>query len=88
MEIVGCVASWRWCDVVARRYRGWVYARYLAYRHDGSQARILAGGPALGLPSIDFGIASYWDEHYRDQRWYGRKLYWQDRCEKRRPAPE
>src|SRR5215510_3436047 len=53
VDIVGCVPSWRWCDVIAGGHRGWVYARYLAYRHDGRQVRIVAGGPALGLPSID-----------------------------------
>lgn len=29
VRVTGCIASWRWCQVVTRRYRGWVDSRYL-----------------------------------------------------------
>ena len=29
VRVTGCIASWRWCQVVTRRHRGWVDSRYL-----------------------------------------------------------
>jgi uncharacterized protein YraI len=87
VEVVGCIANWRWCDVVAGRDRGWVYARFLSYAHDGRTVTIVNGGPRLGLPSIEFAFGPYWDAHYRDRNWYGQKASWQSRWERLPPPP-
>ena len=65
VTVVGCLANWRWCDVVAGRERGWVYSRYLSVPFQGSAIAIVDGGPNLGLPAIEFALGPYWDEHYR-----------------------
>ena len=87
VSVVGCVANWRWCDVVAGRDRGWVYARFLAFSHGGGSVTIVNGGPTLGLPSIEFAFGPYWDAHYRDRIWYGQKAAWQSRWERLPPPP-
>jgi len=30
VNVIGCGNGWRWCDVVAGGWRGWVYSRYLS----------------------------------------------------------
>jgi uncharacterized protein YraI len=86
VTVEGCTANWRWCDVIAGRERGWVYARFLSYPFNGSAVTILKGGPNLGLPQIEFSLGPYWDTHYRGQRWFGQKADYQRRWD-RRPPP-
>jgi len=87
VTVVGCTANWRWCDVIAGRDRGWVYTRFLAYSLNGRTVTIVNGGPNLGLPSIEFSLGPYWDDHYQNQHWFGRKHYWQNRWNRRPPPP-
>jgi uncharacterized protein YraI len=87
VTVVGCTANWRWCDVTAGRYRGWVYARFLSYPFNGSAVTISKGGPTLGLPQIEFALGPYWDEHYRGKRWFAQKADWQRRWDRRPPPP-
>ena len=87
VTVVGCLANWRWCDVIAGKDRGWVYTRFLAYPFEGGSVTIVRGGPKLGLPSIEFALGPYWDEHYRDRIWFSRKAYWQTRWDRRPPPP-
>jgi len=88
VTVVGCLANWRWCDVIAGRDRGWVYARFLAYSFEGSAITIVKGGPNLGLPAIEFSLGPYWDAHYQGQRWFAQKAQWQRRWDQQRPPPE
>jgi len=85
VTLVGCLDNRRWCDVVAGRDRGWVYSAYLTVSSEGRSVRIREGGPGLGLPEVTFAVGPYWDEHFSDRPWYGRKAYWQSRWD-RRPA--
>jgi uncharacterized protein YraI len=77
VTVVGCTANWRWCDVIAKGKRGWVYTRFLSYRYNDTVATIINGGPNLGLPQTEFVLGPYWDAHYQNQSWFGRKAYWQ-----------
>ena len=88
VELVGCVASWRWCDVQSGSNRGWVYSRYLSVPFEGSAKTIIDGGPNLGLPLVEFQLGPYWDEHYQRRFWYAEKASWQRRWNEMRPAPE
>lgn len=88
VQVVGCVESWRWCDVIAGRDRGWVYSRYLAVEHQGAKVTVARGGPTLGLPVVAFTIAGYWGEHYRDRRWFADQPYWERRLQNRPAQPE
>jgi uncharacterized protein YraI len=87
VTVVGCVATWRWCDVIAGRDRGWVYTRFLAVPFNGSAVTIVNGGPNLGLPQVDFALGPYWDTHYQEQRWFAQKSHWQSRWDRRPPSP-
>lgn len=87
VTVVGCVESWRWCDVTAGRDRGWVYTRYLAITSGGSTVTILNDGPGLGLPMVTFSLDPYWDSNYRGRPWFSKQPYWQNRWQRRPPEP-
>ena len=64
VNVIGCINGWRWCDVVAGGWRGWVYSRYLS-------------GPIRGrAPVITFSVGSYWGAHYRGRPWYSSQPGW------------
>ena len=64
VNVIGCVNGWRWCDVVAGGWRGWVYSRYLS-------------GPIRSrAPVITFSVGSYWGAHYRGRPWYSNQSSW------------
>jgi uncharacterized protein YraI len=86
--VIGCESSWRWCDVSAGRDRGWVSSRYLSTTYKGNKVTILAGGPTLELPVTEFALAAYWGEHYRGRVFFGRQAFYQNRWDRRAPAPE
>ena len=88
VDVVGCVANWRWCDVTAGRERGWVYSRYLQVPFQGSAIVISNGGPNLGLPVTEFALGPYWDEHYPRRLFFSQKAKWQTRWDGRRVQPE
>ena len=83
VTVVGCIASWRWCDVIAGRDRGWVYSRYLSMPFQGSAVLIANGGPNLDLPVIEFALGPYWDEHYQRRLFFAQKASWQKRLDAR-----
>lgn len=87
VEVVGCNESWRWCDVVAGRDRGWVYARYLSVTVDGRAETIARIGPGSGLPVLPFSIETYWAEHYAGRGFVSRQAYWERRWETRPAQP-
>jgi uncharacterized protein YraI len=88
VTVSGCVSSWRWCEVVAGRDRGWVYSRYLSMPFQGSAITILDAGPALGLPVVDFALGPYWGEHYEQRLWFAQKAAWQLRWDQLPAEPE
>lgn len=76
VNVVGCLESFAWCDVVVGPNRGWVSAQYLAYDYQNQPTVIGYGGPTLGLPLITFSIGNYWDNYYRSRPWYRERDYW------------
>jgi uncharacterized protein YraI len=85
VNVVGCVANWSWCEVIAGRERGWVYTRYLSVVFEGRAMTIVNGGPHLGLPVVEFALGPYWDEHYTQRLWFAQKATWQRRWDQQRP---
>ena len=45
VNVIGCTNGWRWCDVIARGTRGWVYSRYL-YEFCSAAARRSSPSPS------------------------------------------
>ena len=77
VDVIGCVDDWTWCDVVAYGERGWIAAHFLEYPYEGGVVLIPDYGPRLGLSIVGFTFG-YWDNHYRNYSWYGRRGYWSD----------
>ena len=84
VQVMGCVEGWRWCDVVAGRDRGWVYARYLSTSLDGRKVTIREGGPTLGLTPAEFSLLGYWQAHYANRIWFAQAGRYQTRWEQHR----
>lgn len=88
VTVVGCIADWRWCDVVAGRDRGWVYSRYLSVPFRGSSITIARGGSDLDMPVLGFELGPYWDEHYATRMFFPQKASWQARWDRRQERSE
>jgi uncharacterized protein YraI len=88
VTIEGCLSDWQWCDVSSGRHRGWVYTRFLSFRHNDTIVTIQRGGASLGLPQTEFELVPYWDAHFQGNIWYSRKAYWDQRWNRRVAARE
>ncbi len=78
LEVQGCLAGYTWCDVIAGRQRGWVYARNLWHRYGNADVPLLDHGAQIGIAIIGFGLLDYWHDHYRYRPWYGDRNRWAD----------
>lgn len=87
VQVMGCVADYRWCDVVFNGDRGWMYAGNLAYPYRSNRVPILGYGAVLGLPIITFSLGSYWDQYYHGRPWYPQRDYWRHRAPQFKVAP-
>jgi uncharacterized protein YraI len=79
VEIQGCIRGWRWCEVQAGPYYGWVSGAYVQAAYRKRRVRIVESGPVLRVPIISFNVESYWDEHYRDRSFYRDRDRWRGR---------
>ena len=76
VEVYGCLADYRWCDVEVYGDRGWMAASYLVYPYQNSAVPIVTYGAVIGLPLIGFTFDSYWHDHYRGRPWYDNRQRW------------
>jgi uncharacterized protein YraI len=72
----GCVRGYYWCDVTSGGVRGWANARHLQYYHHNRRVALYGNGASYGFPVVGFALGSYWDNHYRNQGWYGNRSHW------------
>lgn len=79
LSVEGCLNDYRWCDVVAGPYRGWVYAGNIVYSYQGRRVPVRDIGAAIGLGIVLFSLGNYWDQHYRNRPWYPQRQLWIDR---------
>ena len=79
IAVQGCLSDYRWCDVVAGPYRGWIYAGNLVYPYEGATVPVISYGAVLGIGILAFSIAHYWDEHYHSSPWYPQRDHWVNR---------
>lgn len=79
VEVHGCLADYRWCDVEVYGDRGWMSASYLVYPYQSSTVPIVTYGAVIGLPLVGFTFDSYWDNHYSHRPWYHDRQRWAQR---------
>ncbi len=70
IEVLGCLARWRWCDVVWQGARGWVSGSSIQVMYQSRRAPLLRYGGQIGVPFLNFNVDSYWGEHYRERPFY------------------
>ncbi len=87
VEVYGCLADYRWCDVEVFGDRGWMSASYLVYPYQSSNVPIVTYGAVIGLPLVSFTFDSYWHDHYRGRPWYGYRDQWAHRYRPEYHAP-
>jgi uncharacterized protein YraI len=73
VDIHGCTASGRWCDVTAGSMRGWAYAEYLAFDMSGTRVVLPQATTQVQVPTVTYETATYWDTYYRDQPFYAER---------------
>ena len=78
-NVGGCVANYSWCDVTMGALRGWVNAGALVINYQNVTLPLRGNGALLGIPVVSFNQASYWDQYYRGQPWYGQRGGWPGR---------
>lgn len=76
LQLHGCLSNYQWCDVSAGPYRGWAPGGYLLHHHDGHAVPVFPMGASIGIRLLDFNLFAYWDDHYRDRRWYPERQDW------------
>jgi len=79
VEILGCLADWRWCEIGNGPVRGFVYAGFLGYPYEGGYVIVRDAGPYLGLAVVPFVLENYWDAWYADRPWYPQWRWWSHR---------
>lgn len=76
VNVRGCTAEFKWCDVSYRGAQGWVVGSGLTGKVGRTKYVYRTNGQRLGVPVVVFDQRSYWDEHYKDRPWYSEKQYW------------
>lgn len=76
VDIKGCTAGMRWCDVSARGFRGWVAGERLNARHRNRQSTVMQLGSRLGLPVVTYNERAYWSTNYYDRDFYRARYGW------------
>lgn len=71
VDVLGCVAGWKWCEVVAGGVHGWAVGHRLSLPF-GSRGGVQVDlyGPKLGLPIIVFQEQPYWERYYYNRDFY------------------
>jgi len=87
VEVYGCLADYRWCDVEVYGDRGWMSASYLVYPYQSSAVPIVTYGAVIGVPLVGFTFDSYWHDHYRGRPWYDHRQRWAHRYRPEYHAP-
>ena len=85
IDIYGCLRGRSWCDVSASGDRGWMRGSAIDYVYQGR--RVIITDPfAAGVAVLSFGLADYWNDHYRNRSWYRQDRYWRGPDWDRRPG--
>ncbi len=77
VQIHGCLNDRSWCDVGRGDDRGWVAAADIDAEQDGRHDTVVNLWGRLNIGGARFAIGDYWDDHYRQQPFYGERSRWE-----------
>ena len=72
IDIYGCTARYRWCDISVGDKRGWVYAPLLAASSGEELGPLVKIARKAGIPVIKFDMKQYHAQHYAGESWQNR----------------
>jgi uncharacterized protein YraI len=75
VNVVGCLASRSWCDVIVQNYRGWMSTSRLEFLYGGARVYYPQYYAYFDVPVIGFDFG-YWDRHYSHWPWYRDRYRW------------
>lgn len=78
VNVVGCIGTYRWCDVAYKADRGWVTGDRLKVAVEGRYMSLADYGMRSGVPVTIFEQVSYWDSNYRSRAFYNESDYWRN----------
>ena len=76
VNVRGCTAGYKWCDISSHGAQGWVVGKYLAGESENHRYAYNTYGQRFGTPVVVFNQRSYWDANYKDRPFYGERKYW------------
>lgn len=72
LDVVGCLRSRSWCDVLVDGERGWYPGSRIVIDRDGRRVVLPSIAAAIiGLSIVGFDRDVYWRDHYRERRFPG-----------------
>src|SRR5688572_29279810 len=77
VNVVGCLSSRSWCDVIVQDIRGWMSTTRLEFLYGGQLVYVPRYYSYFDVPVIGFDFG-YWDRHYRDRSWYRDRWRWRE----------
>ena len=78
VNVVGCIGTYRWCDVAYNAERGWVTGDRLKVAVDGRYMSLADYGMRSGVPVTVFEQASDADSNDRSRAFYNESDYWRN----------
>lgn len=79
VDVQGCMQDYSWCDVIAGKYRGWIYAGNIVYFYQGANVPVIDYGAAIGIGVATFIIGSSWHDHHINRPRYRQMPQWSHR---------
>lgn len=76
VNIRSCTNGWKWCDVSARGFRGWVPGNYVRAGYRSRNYNVVDIGSSLGLPVVTYRERDYWGRHYYNTDFYRTRYGW------------
>jgi len=67
VEVLGCLETRAWCEIVVEDLQGWVYSRRLEFDYSGNRYLVPDYYAYFGAPFVYFNFGNY-DDNYRHRR--------------------
>ena len=76
VDVLGCLDTRAWCDVIVQDIRGWIYARRLEFLYSGRRVLVPDYYSYFGAPFVIFRFGDRdWRDHDRDRNRYDKPIF-------------